>query len=93
MDTMVPRRFRASRGVLAWRVVRLPSWPVFMAWSMSTASGPRTSPTMIRSGRIRRELMTRERTVTSPFPSTLGAWPPGAPREAAGAEAPPSPRW
>ena len=29
-----------------------PSWPVFIAWSMSSASPPRTSPTMMRSGRI-----------------------------------------
>ena len=27
-----------------------PSWPVFIAWSMSSDSAPRTSPTMIRSG-------------------------------------------
>ena len=30
-----------------------PSCPVFIAWSMSRASPPRTSPTTIRSGRIR----------------------------------------
>ena len=36
-----------------------PSWPVFIAWSMSRASPPRTSPTMIRSGRMRRALRTR----------------------------------
>ena len=33
-----------------------PSWPVFIAWSMSSASAPRTSPTMIRSGRMRNAL-------------------------------------
>ena len=27
-----------SRGALAWTVVIEPSWPVFMAWSMSSAS-------------------------------------------------------
>ena len=42
-----------------------------MAWSMSRASPPRTSPTMIRSGRIRSAFLTRSRTVTSPLPSTL----------------------
>ena len=47
----------ASRGVLAWMVVMEPSWPVFMACSMSKASSPRTSPMMMRSGRIRRQLM------------------------------------
>ena len=44
-----------------------PSWPVFIAWSMSSASAPRTSPTMMRSGRMRSELRTRSRMVTSPF--------------------------
>ena len=46
-------RESASRGVLAWTVVIEPSWPVFIACSMSNASPPRTSPTMIRSGRMR----------------------------------------
>ena len=54
-------RARASRGVLAWTVLIEPSWPVFMACIMSKASEPRTSPTMMRSGRIRRELRTRSR--------------------------------
>src|SRR6476619_5986157 len=64
-------RARASRGVLAWTVVSEPSWPVFMACSMSTVSGPRHSPTMMRSGRIRRVLRTRSRIVTWPLPSML----------------------
>ena len=38
-----------------------PSWPVFMACSMSSAAPSRTSPTMIRSGRIRSALRTRSR--------------------------------
>ena len=71
MPTIISSRLRASRGVLAWIVVRLPSWPVFIAWSMSRASAPRHSPTMIRSGRIRRALRTRSRVVTSPSPSML----------------------
>ena len=49
-----------------------PSWPVFIACSMSRASPPRTSPTMIRSGRMRSELRTRSRMVTSPRPSMFG---------------------
>src|SRR3989454_930742 len=61
-----------SRGVLAWMVEIDPSWPVFMAWSMSSDSPPRTSPTMMRSGRMRRLLRTRSRCVTSPRPSMLG---------------------
>ena len=43
------RRAGCSRGC----VVSEPSWPVFIAWSMSTASPPRHSPMMIRSGRMR----------------------------------------
>ena len=57
-----------------WRgaVVSEPSWPVFIAWSMSSASPPRHSPTTIRSGRMRRALITRSRMVTSPLPSMFG---------------------
>ena len=69
--TMVSRREKASRVVLAWTVVMEPSWPVFMACSMSSASGPRDSPTMMRSGRIRRVLITRSRCVIAPAPSML----------------------
>ncbi len=71
MPTIVSSRVSASRGVLAWIVVRLPSCPVFIACSMSRASPPRHSPTMIRSGRMRRALRTRSRMVTSPSPSML----------------------
>ena len=38
---------------------------------MSSVSPPRTSPTMIRSGRMRSELRTRSRIEISPRPSTL----------------------
>ena len=65
-------RASASRGALACTVDSEPSWPVFIAWSMSSASGPRTSPTMIRSGRMRSELRTRSRIGTAPSPSMLG---------------------
>ena len=54
ISTIVSRRASMSRGVLAWPVVSEPSWPVFIAWSMSSASPPRHSPTMIRSGRMRK---------------------------------------
>ena len=60
-----------SRGVLAWPVDIEPSWPVFMAWSMSSASPPRHSPTMMRSGRMRRELRTSSRMGIAPLPSML----------------------
>ena len=58
-----------SRGVLAWPVEREPSWPVVMAWSMSSASPERHSPTMIRSGRMCIALRSRSRIVISPSPS------------------------
>ena len=72
ISTIVSRRASASRGVLAWTVVSEPSWPVFMAWSMSSASPPRTSPTMMRSGRMRSAFRTRSRMRTSPSPSMFG---------------------
>ena len=59
MLTIVSRRASASRGVLAWTVVSEPSWPVFMACSMSSASPPRTSPTTMRSGRMRSAFLTQ----------------------------------
>ena len=46
------------RGLLACPVVMEPSCPVFIACNMSSASPPRTSPTTILSGRIRRALIT-----------------------------------
>ncbi len=69
VSTSVSRRESASRGELAWIVVSEPSWPVFIAWSMSTVSAPRTSPTMMRSGRMRSALRTSSRIRTSPWPS------------------------
>ena len=56
-----------SRGVLAWPVDIEPSWPVFMAWSMSSASPDRHSPTMMRSGRMRRALRTSSRIGIAPL--------------------------
>ena len=68
-------RLQAGRDLLglpAWSVVRRPRWPVLAAWSMSSTSRPRTSPTIMRSGRMRRALRTSSRSGTSPRPSTLG---------------------
>src|SRR2546425_990735 len=48
-------------------VVRLETRPI----NMSSASAPRDSPTMMRSGRIRSVLMTRSRCVIAPAPSML----------------------
>ena len=47
-------RVTVSCAVLACRLPKEPSWPVFMAVSSVAASEPRTSPTMMRSGRMRR---------------------------------------
>src|SRR6185295_1851219 len=71
--TRFSSRRRASSGVFAWTVVRLPSCPVFIACNMSNASGPRTSPTRMRSGRMRRAFLTRARSDTSPLPSMFGS--------------------
>ncbi|MNY10105.1 hypothetical protein D3C86_1430620 [compost metagenome] len=65
-------RLMASRGELACSVPMEPSWPVFIACNRSKASGPRTSPTMMRSGRIRRQFLTRSRMVIWPWPSRFG---------------------
>ncbi len=70
--TIVSTRCTASRVLLACIVVIEPSWPVFMAWSMSSVSGPRHSPTTIRSGRIRRLLISSSRMLMRPLPSMLG---------------------
>ena len=69
---IISRRPRHSRELLAWMVAIEPSWPVDIACSMSKTSAPRTSPTIIRSGRIRSVLRTSSRAVTSPLPSRLG---------------------
>ena len=42
-----------ARAWLAWTVQTPPGWPVFQALRSDSASPPRTSPTMIRSGRSR----------------------------------------
>ena len=69
--TMISRRASASRVSFAWIVVSEPSCPVFIACNISSASGPRTSPIRIRSGRIRRALRIRSRCTNSPRPSVL----------------------
>lgn len=69
---MFSSRVSASRGVFAWIVASEPSWPVFIAFSMSSASAPRTSPRMMRSGRMRSALRTSVRCVISPLPSMFG---------------------
>src|SRR5215216_4278320 len=61
MPIICSKREIASRGLFAWIVAIEPSWPVFMAWSMSKASSPRHSPRMMRSGRMRSAFLTRSR--------------------------------
>ena len=70
--TRVSSRPMHSLGLLEWTVVREPSCPVPMAWSMSRVSPPRHSPTTMRSGRIRRVCLTRQRMSISPSPSREG---------------------
>ena len=72
IKTSESSRVITSCGELAWRVVSDPSWPVFIAWSMSSVSSPRHSPMMIRSGRMRSALWKSCRMVTAPRPSMLG---------------------
>ena len=72
MSTIVSTRDSTSRGALACTVQMEPSWPVFIACSMSSAAASRISPTTMRSGRMRSELRTRSRILTSPLPSMFG---------------------
>ena len=71
ISASVSIRRSASAGEFACTVVSEPSCPVLSACSMSSASAPRTSPTTIRSGRIRSAFTTSCRIVTSPRPSTF----------------------
>ena len=48
----------ASLSELAWSVARVPLWPTFIAVNRSSASLPRISPTMMRSGLMRSEFLT-----------------------------------
>ena len=60
-----------SAVLLPWPVQREPSWPVLKADSMENASSPRTSPTRIRSGRIRRLARIRSPMEITRLPSPL----------------------
>ena len=71
-STSVSSRASASCVPLAWIVDSEPSCPVLSACSMSSASAPRTSPTTMRSGRIRSAARTSSRTATPPTPSAFG---------------------
>src|SRR4030042_4292280 len=72
MKTIVSSLERASLVVFAWTVEMEPSCPVFIAWSISSASPLLTSPRIILSGLILRVFLTRSLWVTSPFPSIFG---------------------
>ena len=48
-----------------------PSWPVFIAVSMSIAAASLTSPTMIRDGRILRLVLIRSLMLSAFSPSTF----------------------
>ncbi len=65
------RRLIASSMLPAWRVENVVC-PVFIAWKSVWASRPRTSPTMMNSGRWRSAALRRANMSTSPFePLTL----------------------
>jgi len=57
-------RASAAGGELECTVVMEPSWPVFIACSMSSASPERTSQMRIRSGRRRSAFLTRSSATT-----------------------------
>ena len=61
----------ASRAELAW-MVHMPGRPEFSAMSRSRLSSWRTSPTMMRDGRIRSASLTSRRSLISPVPFEAG---------------------
>ena len=69
--TIVSSLESMSFALFACPVESEPSCPVFIACSISSASPPRTSPTMMRSGRIRRLARIRSRMEISCEPSRL----------------------
>lgn len=69
ISTIVSSLVSISFGLLACPVDRLPSCPVFIACNISIASGPLTSPTTIRSGRILRLAFIKSLILTALVPS------------------------
>ena len=59
---------RACRAELAW-MLAMPGNPALSASNRSRHSAARTSPTMMRDGRIRSDSLTRWRSTISPVPS------------------------
>jgi hypothetical protein len=72
MPTMFSSRVSASRGVLAWTVVIEPSWPVFMACSMSKRLGAAHLAEDDAVGPHAQAVLHQVALVTSPLPSMLG---------------------
>ena len=71
INTIDSRRVIISPEEFACPVERLPSCPVFIAASISMAAASLTSPTITRSGRIRRLDLISSRIVTAFVPSTF----------------------
>ena len=67
------RRCGTANAEFACNVVPAPWCPVFMALSRCRISEPRHSPTMSRSGAIRRACTSRSPSVISPAPSAFAA--------------------
>ena len=63
----------ARSALSAWTVVIDPGWPVLIARRKAKASAPRSSPRMIRSGRMRSEAASRSLALTCASPSALRA--------------------
>ena len=67
--TSVSMRVRVAHTSSAWTVNITPSWPVLAAVRMAAISGPRASPSQIRSGFMRSACRTRSAIVTASTPS------------------------
>ena len=71
IKTIVSNRLNISLQELACPVDKLPSCPVFIACSTSSASAPRHSPTITRVGLMRSAVLIRSRIVIGRTPSVL----------------------
>ena len=71
IKTIVSNRLNISLQELACPVDKLPSCPVFIACSTSSASAPRHSPTITRFGLMRSAVLIRSRIVIGRTPSVL----------------------
>ena len=71
IKTIVSNLASISFGEFACPVLIDPSCPVFMACNISNASGPLTSPTITRSGRMRKDVLIKSLMLISVVPSSV----------------------